>query len=83
MPKYLAEYTDTFGGQANYSWVRRAEFTAPSHASRALLVRRGKSALGLQGRHRPPVDYGDSIELDPVGECTRVFINYVEESTED
>lgn len=83
MPMFRAEYTDTFGGEANYSWVKRAEFTAPIHAPRALLVRRAKAALGLRCRHRNVVDLGDCIQLDPVGECTRVFINYVEESTED
>lgn len=26
---YQAEYTDTFGGEANYSWVTRREFAMP------------------------------------------------------
>lgn len=26
---YEVEYTDTFGGEANYSWVRRAKITVP------------------------------------------------------
>jgi hypothetical protein len=26
---YQIEYTDTFGGEANYSWVRRAKVTMP------------------------------------------------------
>lgn len=26
---YEVEYTDTFGGEANYSWVRRATVTVP------------------------------------------------------
>lgn len=26
---YHVEYTDTFGGEANYSWVRRADITVP------------------------------------------------------
>lgn len=29
MHKYSVEYTDTFGGEANYSWVRRATVTMP------------------------------------------------------
>lgn len=27
--KYQIEYTDTFGGEANYSWVNRAIITMP------------------------------------------------------
>jgi hypothetical protein len=27
--RYQIEYTDTFGGDANYSWVRRATVTVP------------------------------------------------------
>lgn len=83
MSTYLVEYTDTFCGEANYSWVRRAEISAPAQASRALLVRRAKAALGLKGRHRNVYDFGDCIQFDPVNEITRVFISYVEESTED
>lgn len=26
---YYVEYTDTFGGEANYSWVRRTQVTVP------------------------------------------------------
>jgi hypothetical protein len=81
MSTYLIEYTDTFGGDANYSWVYRVEISAPANASRALLVRRAKAALGLKGRHRDVYDFGDHIQFDPVGLCARVFINYVEEST--
>lgn len=29
MHTYEVEYTDTFGGEANYSWVRRATVTVP------------------------------------------------------
>lgn len=29
MLKYNVECTDTFGGEANYSWVRRASVTMP------------------------------------------------------
>lgn len=29
MHRYDVEYTDTFGGEANYGWVRRASVTVP------------------------------------------------------
>ena len=70
---FQAELTDTFGGEANYSWVRRRTFTAPGNASDALLVRRAKAALDIQGRHTK-ADMGDTIELRFPGACVVCFI---------
>lgn len=60
---YEVEYTDTFGGEANYSWVRRAKVTMPElthygydggttycKANRTFereLMRKAKAAVGL------------------------------------
>lgn len=79
MATFNVEATDTFGDEANYSWVSRTKISAPEGASRALLVRRAKAALRLKGRHRDVADYGDCIQLDMVGACIRVFIVYTEE----
>lgn len=68
------EFTDTFGGETNYSWVKRARFNAPDNATRATLIRRGKRALELTSRHRAS-QYSDTIQLDFIGEHTRAFIN--------
>ena len=70
---YIAEYTDTFGGEANYAWILRETFAAPADASDALLVRRAKRALGIAGRHRKS-GHADSSVLHPANECTVVFI---------
>ena len=50
--KYLCEHTDTFGGEANYSWVQREELTVSDNISDLSLVRAAKSALGLSGLAR-------------------------------
>lgn len=76
--KYVATYTDTFGGEPNFSWARRASFEAQESASNALLVRRAKRALGLSGPHKTE-DWGDTIALRLIGECTIVFIEIDEE----
>jgi hypothetical protein len=47
--KFQAELTDIFGGEANYSWVRRAEFSLPDNASDLAVVLRAKAELGLPG----------------------------------
>jgi hypothetical protein len=62
--KVKAEYTDTFAGEANYSWVRRVELDVPDNLSDIGVVRRVKKALGLEGL-RPMGRYhsGDHLEL--------------------
>lgn len=45
------EYTDTFGGDANYSWVRRAELDFPEGASDRSIIRKLKAEVGMTGRH--------------------------------
>ena len=73
--KFNAELTDTFGGEANYSWVRRATFEAPAGATDTQLVRMGKKALQITGTPCKRSTYGDTIQLDVVGACIRAFIS--------
>ncbi len=47
--KCEVEMTDTFGGEANYSWVIRHEFMMPHDASDAQIVRRAKALVGMTG----------------------------------
>jgi len=68
------ELTDTFGGQANYSWVRRETLQLPAGASRLRIIRAAKAALGLTGTPCRTFDHGDSYELRPYGSCTVAFI---------
>jgi len=71
---WSAELTDTFGGEANYSWVRRETFTVPTDASRRSVVTAGKAALGLTGCRCRTVEHGEGFELRPVGSCTVAFV---------
>ena len=72
------ELTDTFGGEANYSWVRRG--TAPSKEgedfSDLAAVRRVKKELGWQGIRCQVDNYGDEIVLHPAGMCQVCFITF-------
>lgn len=72
--RYDIEMTDTFGGEANYCWVRRATIEAPATATSQMLVRRAKRALGITGRHKI-CDFGDLIRLDLIGACICIFIS--------
>ncbi len=70
---FTVELTDTFGGEANYSWVKRKTFEAPRTISDRALVRRAKALIGLQGRHIKS-DLGETIELRFAGQCIVCFI---------
>jgi hypothetical protein len=71
---WQAELTDTFGGEANYSWVRRVSFETGADATRRQIVRAGKAALGITGDRCVTSDLGDGFELRLVGSCTVAFI---------
>ena len=65
------EITDTFGGEANYSWIRRKEITA---RTRGGLVRAAKKAMGWENVRCRKQDYADTIILRPQGTCQIMFI---------
>ena len=71
--KLLCEYTDTFGGEANYCWVKRAELTIPIELSDRAITRRAKAALGLTGVKGRTHSYGDAWEFRPYGGNTVAF----------
>jgi hypothetical protein len=69
------EYTDTFGDEANYCWVRRESLELPQGVSDRALVRRAKAALGLTGVRGTMHTYGDMWEFRPYGSCTVAFFS--------
>lgn len=75
MHTFDCEITDTFGGQANYSWVRRATFELPDNCSDRSVVIAAKAALGITGVPCRTFRYGDSWELRVRGACEVAFIS--------
>ena len=71
---YQIEITDTFGGEANYSWVRRHSIEAPEKITDLALVRRAKRKAEWSGIRCKVSRYGDTIEIRPVGMCCVLFI---------
>ena len=69
-------YTDTFGGEANFAWVRRYKFEAPDGASNRTVARRAKAAAGLNGEPGRSSWHGDSYEFRPSGSCTVLFCTW-------
>lgn len=74
--KYNIEVTDTFGGEANYSWVQRYTLDLLDTISNYALVRRAKREIGWSGKRCLSVTYGDMIEVRPYGECLVAFIKW-------
>ena len=75
--KVELEYTDTFGGEANYSWVDRKEIEVLENISDVGLIRIAKKEMGIQLRHKSPIDCGDYIRLDFYNSATVLFITFV------
>ena len=74
MIKWEIEITDTFGGEANYSWVRRHEFKVREHATDRSIVIAAKKVAGLTGVKCDTTSFNDTIQLDVRGMCVRAFI---------
>jgi hypothetical protein len=70
------EYTDTFGGESNYSWVRRGSYKGKRPESRLSVVRAAKQFAGISGVQSRVEDTGDLIIVRPFGICTVLFITY-------
>jgi len=72
---YQIEVTDTFGGEANYSWVNRYTVKAKS-------IRGAINALARQYGAGWRIDYecGDVARYTLQGACVCAFVEYSEEN---
>lgn len=71
---FRVEVTDCLGHEVNYSWVQRYTLDVPADISDYALVRRAKKAIGWTGRRTTTTNYGDTIELRPMGAALVCFI---------
>lgn len=71
--KATAEMTDSYGGVANYGWVRRCEVEGKSELS---VVRQVKERFGLTGLKCERTNFGDQIWLKPRGMNRLIFIYF-------
>jgi hypothetical protein len=66
--------TDTFGGEANYSWKRQVYIDLSDTASDLRVVRAAKKALGISGLPCDREIWGEMLVLRLRGECVIMFI---------
>jgi len=67
------EVTDTFGGEANYAWVKRGSKEFKQQPTQLQMVRALKQFAGLQNVRCLKYDYGDMVALYPVNQCIVAF----------
>lgn len=80
---WRVEVTDTYGGEANYSWCRRYTFRAPAGTKQRGIMQRAKACAGYTGVRGDVASFGDSYEYRPRGECVVMFVTWSEESAAD
>jgi hypothetical protein len=71
--KYDIEITDTFGGEANYSWVRRETVTAKN-----MLGAVNKIARSYGSGWRKDWDASDTSRYNLKGACICMFVTEAE-----
>lgn len=69
--KFEVTLTDTFGGEANFAWVRRATVEG---STRRGIMRAAKRAVGLTGAKGRTDDFGDTLDFRPYGACLVMFV---------
>jgi imidazolonepropionase-like amidohydrolase len=72
--KYTIEYTDTFGGEANYSWVKRETVEHGEALSDKTIKSLAKRKMGLNGVRGEWTSLGDMLEFRPSSSCTVLFV---------
>jgi hypothetical protein len=73
---YFCEVTDTFAGEANYSWVRRYKVKATTKRGAVLKVAREQ---GFSGRIRKDMDTGDMTRHNVRGAAICIFTEWFDE----
>jgi hypothetical protein len=73
---WQVELTDTFGGEANYSWVKRGEFEAVEGESQRSIMRKAKAAVGMTRLRGRTYSFGNGYEFRPFGLCQVMFVNW-------
>lgn len=77
--RVLVEYTDTFNGEANYSWVKRRSIQLDGGLSDRQVFIKAKKLMGLYGVRGTKLDTGDRISFRPHNSNTVMFVIYDEE----
>lgn len=83
MSHHSLELTDTFGGESNYSWVRRGGITInpPHKDTTRALVRQAKAWAGWTNHPCDVDDMGETIAIRPRYICQVLFVTFDPDQT--
>jgi hypothetical protein len=76
MTKCVVTVTDTFGGEANYGWVKRYEFQPRNAESQRSVIRQAKSLANMTAVKADTYDYGDGYTVKPRGYNQIIFVDF-------
>lgn len=74
--KAIVIYTDTLGGEPNFSWVTRKEFELFDGENDYSIMRKAKYLVGLNGVKGKKENIGDTIKFTPNKSNTAMFIEF-------
>lgn len=84
MSKYKLELTDTFGGEANYTWVKRTTLELPEGAGDKWLGVFAREWAGFTGvRCEVENDGNFGLVIRPRGMCQVLFVQFDDGSSDD
>lgn len=73
---YAVEFTDTFGGEANYCWVKK--FCVFAKDTRQAITRAKRHRYNAPLPRHTLNDYGDQVRIDINGACVCAFITWLD-----
>jgi hypothetical protein len=76
MMKVVVTQTDTFGGEANYSWANRYEFVINQNTSQRNITRKAKALVGMTGVKADTYDYDTGLTIKPRGYNQVIFVDF-------
>lgn len=74
---FFVEFTDTFGGEANYSWCRRYKVKA---STRMGAIRKAAKDMGYSGYIRKAWDDGAMARYNVQGAAVCAYVGWADES---
>jgi hypothetical protein len=79
LTKYFIEFTDTYGGEANYCWARRYNVDATSYKNALTKAKQFYFGNASGYPHRITGNYGDMLRADFQGMAVCCFVSHADE----
>lgn len=71
------QYTDTFGGEANYAWLHLQTYAVPADKSDSWIKRFAKKSLNINGVPGKWEESAEGFTFRPHGMNTVLFVTFL------